>query len=315
MMMMAMGSLQLLQFHPLASSSSSSLPPSSSPPPSAVDHRFSPAPPLPQPSHQEEEDDDCAGTRVLELLRKNRDMIFSEVKLTIMIEDQREVERRRLLGIEDPDAPTREDLVEALEEVNEGKVPENRIALRMLAEEMTQWPNLEVEAPKKKVSKSLYAKATDTGVDPREAAKRLNMDWDSAAEIEDPDVSDETEVPPAVDSSLAGIWSTVLSHCFSGDHRYICSIDPLLQFSAIEVLYCHLVLKRNLYALQVQWIEEFQWPSLQLFLYISLRHETDCFNEGVMCGSGNNFAIEKLFLQSLYAVTLCISHYHVLYRS
>ena len=24
------------------------------------------------------------------------------------------------------------------------------------------------------------------------------MDWDSAAEIEDPDVSDETEVPPAV---------------------------------------------------------------------------------------------------------------------
>ena len=34
------------------------------PPPSAVDHRFFPARPLPQPSHQEEEDDDCAGTRV-----------------------------------------------------------------------------------------------------------------------------------------------------------------------------------------------------------------------------------------------------------
>ncbi|KAI6704669.1 hypothetical protein NL676_007631 [Syzygium grande] len=86
--------------------------------------------------------------RVLELLKKNRDMIFSEVKLTIMIEDPREVERRRLLGIEDPDAPTRDDLVEALVQVNEGKVPEDRLALKMLAEEMLQWPNLEEAAPK-----------------------------------------------------------------------------------------------------------------------------------------------------------------------
>lgn len=34
-----------------------------------------------------------------------------------MIEDPREVERRRLLGIEDPDAPTRDDLVAALDQV------------------------------------------------------------------------------------------------------------------------------------------------------------------------------------------------------
>lgn len=136
--------------------------------------------------------------RVLELLRKNRDMLFSEVKLTVMIEDPREVERRRLLGIEDPDAPTREDLAAALEEVNEGKVPKDRAALQILAEEMTQWPNLEVEAPKTKPRKSLYAKATDTGIDPKEAARRLNIDWDSAAEIEDSDDTDESEVPPAV---------------------------------------------------------------------------------------------------------------------
>lgn len=136
--------------------------------------------------------------RVLELLKKNRDMIFSEVKLTIMIEDPREVERRRLLGIEDADAPTRDDLVEALEQVHEGKVPENRPALKMLAEEMLQWPNLEEAAPKKKPGKSLYAKATDTGINPEVAAKRLNLDWDSAAEIEEADNRDETEVPSAV---------------------------------------------------------------------------------------------------------------------
>ncbi|XP_044497707.1 ycf3-interacting protein 1, chloroplastic [Mangifera indica] len=136
--------------------------------------------------------------RVLELLKKNRDMLFSEVKLTITIEDPREVERRRLLGIEDADAPTRDDLAEALEQVNEGKVPKDRVALRMLAEEMMQWPNLEVEAPKKKSSKSPYARVTDTGIDPELAAKRLNVDWDSAAEIGDADDTDETEVPQVV---------------------------------------------------------------------------------------------------------------------
>ncbi|PRQ30192.1 hypothetical protein RchiOBHm_Chr5g0021891 [Rosa chinensis] len=74
--------------------------------------------------------------RVLELLKKNSDMIFNEVKLTVAIEDIREVERRRLIGIEDPDAPTREDLAAVLEEVNEGKIPKNRLALKLLAEEM-----------------------------------------------------------------------------------------------------------------------------------------------------------------------------------
>lgn len=43
---------------------------------------------------------------------------YVQVKLTIMIEDPRDVERKRLLGIEDLDAPTRDDLVAALEEVS-----------------------------------------------------------------------------------------------------------------------------------------------------------------------------------------------------
>lgn len=56
----------------------------------------------------------------------------------------------------------------------------------------------QVEAPKTKPRKSLYARATDTGVDPREAAKRLNIDWDSAADIEEEVDSDDIEVPPVV---------------------------------------------------------------------------------------------------------------------
>ncbi|KAE9590017.1 hypothetical protein Lal_00037776 [Lupinus albus] len=133
--------------------------------------------------------------RVLELLKKNRDMLFGEVKLTIMIEDPREIERRSLLGIEDPDAPTRDDLVAALEEVNEGKIPKDKVALQMLAEELAAWPNVEAEAPKKKPTKSLYAKATDTGIDPKVIAKKLKVDWDTAAEIEDTDVENDSEVP------------------------------------------------------------------------------------------------------------------------
>ncbi|XP_073280843.1 ycf3-interacting protein 1, chloroplastic-like isoform X2 [Primulina huaijiensis] len=107
---------------------------------------------------------------ILELLKKNRDMLFNEVKLTIMIEDPRDVERRRLLGIDDENAPTRDDLADAL---------------------------VQVEAPKKKPSKSLYAKVTDTGVNVKEASKRLNIDWDSAAEFENAE-TDDLEVPPAV---------------------------------------------------------------------------------------------------------------------
>lgn len=154
---------------------------------------------------QQQEDDDPEDLelvgqikRVLELLKKNRDMLFGEVKLTILIEDPREVERRRMLGIDDSSAPSREDLVEALEQVNQGNLPENRLALRMLAEEMINWPNLEVEVDKKKRTTSPYAKVTDTGVNPKEAAKRLNIDWDSAAEIEKSDDDDENEVPAAV---------------------------------------------------------------------------------------------------------------------
>lgn len=56
----------------------------------------------------------------------------------------------------------------------------------------------QVEAPKERPKKSLYAKATDTGIDPKEAAKRLKIDWDSAADIEDVENSDDADVPPAV---------------------------------------------------------------------------------------------------------------------
>nr|CAD1827983.1 unnamed protein product [Ananas comosus var. bracteatus] len=172
--------------------------------------------------------------RVLELLKKNRDMLFGE--LTIMIEDPRDIERKRLLALRilmkslgmiwlllwktyvlsfllmfigtqrDITGKARLTIIVELissdiyNEVNEGRIPENRNALRLLAKEMTEWPDLELKHQKRRAgpNKSLYAKATDTGVDPKTAAKRLNVDWDSAADIESDDEADDIEVPPAV---------------------------------------------------------------------------------------------------------------------
>nr|VDD25037.1 unnamed protein product [Brassica oleracea] len=105
-------------------------------------------------------------------------------------------------------APSREDLAEALEQVDEGKIPKDSLTLQMLHEEMIRWPNLETnfhetsmedyigtkpfiidgfkEAARKIIVREV--KSTDTGIDPKEAAKRLN---DSAAAIEE---ADETGV-------------------------------------------------------------------------------------------------------------------------
>ncbi|KAG6783010.1 hypothetical protein POTOM_012440 [Populus tomentosa] len=50
---------------------------------------------------------------------------------------------------------------------------------------------IEVEAPVTNPSKFLFAKATDTGKDPKEAAKGLKIEWDSAAEIDYTGLNDE----------------------------------------------------------------------------------------------------------------------------
>lgn len=49
---------------------------------------------------------------------KSEMVLLFKVKLTIMIEDPRDVERRRLLGIDDENAPTRDDLADALVQVS-----------------------------------------------------------------------------------------------------------------------------------------------------------------------------------------------------
>ncbi|GER46195.1 hypothetical protin [Striga asiatica] len=150
--------------------------------------------------------------RVLELLRKNRDMFFNEVKLTIMIEDPRDVERRCMLGIDDEDAPTRDDLADALVEATKKKQP----------------------------GKSLYAKVTDTGVDPQEAAKRLNIDWDSAAEIGEAETVDDVEVPSAVVNPYSGYKLIITLQLQGYGALYLVTAFP-----ALTEMHCGMVSRQS----------------------------------------------------------------------
>lgn len=60
----------------------------------------------------------------------------------------------------------------------------------------------------------MYAKSTDTGIDPKEAAKRLNIEWDSAAAIEEADVDDEQGVVTKVAVCSPTSLSAFTNSCF-----------------------------------------------------------------------------------------------------
>jgi hypothetical protein len=82
----------------------------------------------------------------LKLLKQKRDMSVNEAKLVVAIEDPRARERR-LMGMEDASGVSREEMADALVEVAEGRVPADRIALRELHRELTNWPFLDVDEP------------------------------------------------------------------------------------------------------------------------------------------------------------------------
>ncbi|CAD7702355.1 unnamed protein product [Ostreobium quekettii] len=76
--------------------------------------------------------------KALNVLKTTRDMSLNEVKLTITIEGPRERELRRL-GLEKESGASRDEMAGVLDEVSRGKVPNDRIALKALAEEINDW--------------------------------------------------------------------------------------------------------------------------------------------------------------------------------
>ncbi|CAG7894627.1 unnamed protein product, partial [Brassica rapa] len=128
-------------------------------------------------------------------------------------------------------APSREDLAEALEQVDEGKIPKDSLTLQMLYEEMIRWPNLELSIitlfqslyPNPYIISYISDKVEVSKKQPRDS----NVEWDSAAAIEEADVDDDDT---GVASKAMGYWSLVLSLVISSYHRYLGCVNPVLQF-------------------------------------------------------------------------------------
>jgi hypothetical protein len=87
--------------------------------------------------------------QAMKTLKQNRDMTLNEIKLTIAIEDPRAREQR-LMGIEDSRGVSRDEMAQALVDVAEGRIAQDRIALRELHKEMVNWPFLNLEEPLEK---------------------------------------------------------------------------------------------------------------------------------------------------------------------
>lgn len=103
----------------------------------------------------------------LKLLRTTRDMSVNEARLIIAIEDPRAKERRAM-GIEDERGVSRDEMSAALQDIVEGRVPRDRVALKCLYDEISSWPYLEVGpdgTPPQETAKptSDYASLADGG--------------------------------------------------------------------------------------------------------------------------------------------------------
>ena len=116
--------------------------------------------------------------QVMKSLRQNRDMTVNEIKLTISIEDPRAREQR-MMGIEDSRGVSRDEMADALTEVSEGRVPQDRIALRELRNEMVNWPFLELEGGEPSGVEKLAPATTPAEDDAR-------ADWRQKGEVRPP---------------------------------------------------------------------------------------------------------------------------------
>lgn len=80
---------------------------------------------------------------LLQTLRSSREMTVNEIRLTLAIESPLVREQRELLGVErGAGGVSRDDVAAALAAVAAGRVPRDRLALKELHREMSEWPFL-----------------------------------------------------------------------------------------------------------------------------------------------------------------------------
>ena len=97
-------------------------------------------------------------------LGTRRDMSINEVRLVLMVEDLRATQRREQYGIEVESGVSRNEILAALTDVQSGRVPADRLALRQLVSELQGWPYLESDEALRGEGPSPYAEVTNTGL-------------------------------------------------------------------------------------------------------------------------------------------------------
>ena len=86
----------------------------------------------------------------LKLLYVKREMNFSEVRLTLAIEDPRLADRRERYGIEDESGVSADEKVEALEAIDAGEIPTDALVVETLLQDFREWPGLDSEVRKER---------------------------------------------------------------------------------------------------------------------------------------------------------------------
>jgi hypothetical protein len=90
-------------------------------------------------------------------------MSLNEVRLVLMVEDPRAAQQREQYGVEVESGVSRGEILAALTDVTQGRVPADKLALRQLVKELQQWPYLENDDMLRGSGPSPYAEVTNTG--------------------------------------------------------------------------------------------------------------------------------------------------------
>ncbi len=103
-----------------------------------------------------------------------------------MVEDPRATQRREKYGIEVESGVSRDEILAALTDVQEGRVPADKLALRQLVTELQAWPYLESDDMLRgSGGPSPYAEVTNTGLSKAERLAQAQRVQGVAAAADD----------------------------------------------------------------------------------------------------------------------------------
>lgn len=164
----------------------------------------------------------------IERLYSRRDMRVKELQLVLGIEDPRAERRRTEMEVEQDTGVSRDEIVQALQDVSNGLVPRDYASLAQLADELRNWPYLDTEFEDEQASlDAAYEDVTDTGLDQSQKPAKRFRD----AKTGDP----RPPIGREGDESSRGPFDR-LRDTFGYAYLYILSAVPVIIVAAVVTL-------------------------------------------------------------------------------